>query len=361
MPLVKSNYYEYLYAIGAEEGEFMEITIGRYSKAEKSMKWFSRPHTVSDGVGALCARLERDNIPVPEQPRMKSIKRPSFFRRFLLLHRYLKFLKIKQHPDIYPWKQIDENRKGFGAGMGVVLFSRKETESFQAYCHEQDVTITSLLLHTLNKVTVDYLLKAPREGSWLLPVNMRGGVTSRDESGNFTSSIKILVPTDATLRYVHERILYLYEIGAHWGAWIFNHWLGYRSKAFHRKFFTQGRKYLKKKNKTSYIGSCSNLGKWDPASREGYGSDNYRYIIAGPVSAHCPVVATMISWRGQLGITFQVHPSLCNNLSDTEDLLRIWVEKLRESAACPAPAPDDDKSLVYVEPREIFLSSLERY
>ncbi|MCP4131235.1 MAG: hypothetical protein GY754_09665 [bacterium] len=343
----KKDYSGYKYIVAEEYGECIDNIIGKFSKTAKTVEWFLRSHIKSDGVGAWTDFFRMEDIRFPKQPEMKSFKRPNLLRRLRLMFRHIRNMRYRE----YPWKQMDTTKKGAGAGVSYALFSREESTRLLNFCREQKTTMTSLLLCSLDRVTMDKCLSAAAGKTWLIPLNMRGGVTSGDESGNFTASMGLRLPEEPSMMEIHEKIQKLYKDGVHWGAWIYSNvakYIGLRGLRFFARYYKSG-----------FIGVYSNIGNWDPDVSHIPDADNIRYLAAGPVTSICPVTAGSMSWRGELVITLQLHPSLTDQLTDTIDFLTAWISEIYKNAGID-PASVEDYPHVDITPRDLFYAGAER-
>jgi len=309
------------YKVAEELGEFVEMIGCRYDIKADEARWYFQSHADSDGVGALTDILKREGIRIRTQPKMKILEKPTLPRRILLLFRYLRTTKAIR----YAWKKHHPGVKGPSRGVCFAVFSREKTERISTWCRSKKVTVTSLLVWTLNDVVRSRLLRDQPTVAWLIPVNFRNSETGDVDLRNVTSSLSLRLPENASLEFIHSEIQGMYREGLQWGAWIYSNFIKYVGYTVVKLFY----KYM---NTGCWVGVCSNVGRWPPEDCED-NDENREYVVwygAPPVTTICPVSTASISWRGRLVFNLQLHPSLSQNIEDTNEMMKQWIEKISE-------------------------------
>ena len=237
-------------------GQCLDILFGRGSLKSPTIDWFSCSHLHYDGMGAF-ARILSDayetdiSIPLGKFPPVGKL--------------------IQQLPTITPDPSYEStpsipssNAKALtnrieNTQLAWHLFSQKDSKAFNACARLCKCTVNSLLLYTLNK-SLEYNKALSSTFTWLIPVNLRGALSSRRPSSNqvsylyYTSNRANCV--QATHRDLHARL----QCGEHWKQYHRMQSL-YRLPLFLKKWILkrQSRKHI------GQIGTFSNLGQWDKA------------------------------------------------------------------------------------------------
>lgn len=345
---MKKNHSGDKYIVAAEMGQCIDNCMGRYHKPSGQWQFFLRSHILSDGIAAWTDLMKLNDIRMPQRPQTKHQAIPSLYSRLILLFRHIRRLKNRH----YPWVHYDKSKKGAGAGFGYLMFSKEDTDALIHYCKSSNVSLNGLLLQTLDKLTSDVLMTQPCERTWLIPVNVRDLITTH-QGGNYTASIALRLSSAPTVKEIHDQLTELYQSGIHWGAWIYSNITGLIG-------LTGLRFFAKRTSYTPFFGVFSNIGNWNLPAGDGYASDDYRFIAWGPVTTFGPVSAGLISWRGQLGVSLQLHPALTDHIQDTEQTLRAWVRDIK-NALSPDHGSNFNDVEIGVIPRDDFYANAIRF
>lgn len=312
------------YLILKEMGETIDMTFGRVHLDTGKVDWLHRPHNISDGVGAFTDLLNRDGNHISEQPLMKPGAVPSLWQRLLLLRQHLKNMR----PCSYDWKFYRPSR-GVGTSLAWTLFDRGDTTALLDYARANKVSLNAVLLQTLNEVCCDTLLRSPPEETvWTIPLNLRGGASSGNTSSNVTASISLRLPPSPEARYIDERIKTIYQQGVHWGAWLLSNLTAIVGK--------RGFRFLAERARPVWMGVFSNVGSWPMPGYTHPIDDNITYMGAPPVTALLPVTCCSMTWNQRMILTVQLHSSISDDISDTEEVMRQWARKLSQLAGLKA-------------------------
>lgn len=299
-----------------EQGECIDIIYIKHSLLNHSQEFFLKPHDLADGSSALAQIAnQEDNLEIESLPVLRHNKKPNLLMRVLLAIKHLHL----QKPRNYSWK-LKTKKIGTSAGLSYIIFPPEISQIIDKKSKENGYNTNSLLLRTLDKVSRQELL-SPKNSSkektvWMVPVNMRTKLQAHQFSGNFVTTLSVhITPTD-TIGSIYKQISSLMKSGIIWGGWII---------ANTPKFIGEKRlRKISKNMKSPYFGLCSNLGSWPPEHAKNESSQHHQWIPVSPVTRFCPVSTVILKWNDSYSLSCQLHPSISNNLKDTEQLVDKW-------------------------------------
>lgn len=313
------------YRILEEIGESIDMTLGRINVETGEVKWYRRPHYVTDGVGAVCDLLKLNGNQIDQVPLMKPGEVPGPFKRFQLLLKHWKNMPARN----YPWKTWYPKRYGIGTSVGYAQYDRDATKALLNYARSQKCSLNSVLLWTLNQCSCELLLtEQPEETIWTIPLNLRGGVHSDTDAGNLTASISLRLPPQPSVNFIDDKIKTIYQEGVHWGAWVMSNMTRYIGKGLFR--------FLALRARPIWMGVFSNVGSWPLAELPHPIDERYAYIGVPPATAILPVTCCSLTWNGRMTLSAQLHSSISDDLADTQALLDGWIKKLNQLAGISA-------------------------
>lgn len=110
--------------------------------------------------------------------------------------------------------------------------------------------------------------------------------------------------------------------GVHWGNWYLGHIGKIVGIKGMRKLFSGGKKTMHN------FGTFTNLGIWqlpniDPKDM----NTDEAYICAAPGSSKYPISVGVITWNGNLSISFKIHPSVCSD----REFPRAFIESFKKN------------------------------
>jgi methyltransferase (TIGR00027 family) len=305
-----------------EAGEFVGMRAGRRSPGTEELTWIFHSHAAHDGIGWF-ASLLRGQAPASKfsMPRLRECVRPSLLAQVNALLQLL----ARRPQAAAKWNTWDARWQapagGAKAGTAVAVhaFDAHRTHRLAEAASAQGVSLNSLLLATLGRVSEPQLQGGP--AFWMVPVNMRGPVTLGSETANHTSYLQIKTGADVTPRQLHERVKEKLFRLEHWGSWLFANsgqvvryrgmkWLYCRELAR-----TKGR---------PWVGSFSNLGTWN---------DCDQWFVCPPVAQVCPLGVGVVICNGALLLTMDAHPSIAQDAAWTRTLMDRLVCELARLAA----------------------------
>jgi len=296
----------------SQQGENMDISFGFLHPPQTHPQWTFFSHTECDGIGGFSKALSREGVVLKEMPQLKELTRPHFFRKVLAYTRFLANARVHRTP----WKNFDipeHNNKS--CGIDTHYFETEQTETFKILAKKRNVTLNSLLLHSLNKAVSPQWTIQPVHNRWMIPINMRGGI-KRSPTSNQTSYLGVDLDQRDSIWEVHKKVLAQKESLAHWGAlWglYMGQWLGEKGV---RKTLSR---YSKKGH--SWTGTFSNLGSWNVKS-------DLICFFCPPVTQGHPIGAGALTHHGKLALTLQLHPGLTTRFSQVQESMQAWKQHL---------------------------------
>lgn len=301
----------------SEAGEFVGMRAGQRAPGAARPTWLFHSHAAYDGLGWF-ATLLRKEMPSTRIriPRLKEAERPSLLRQVYALLRLL----TRKPQAAAMWNTWDATWQAppggatAGSAVAVHAFSSAATRQLSAVAGSQKISLNSLLLATLGRVSEALLQGGP--AFWMVPVNMRGPVKLAKETGNHTSYLQIQTGVDVTPRKLHEQVKEKLSRLEHWGGWLFANsgrvvrysgmkWLYHRELAR-----TKGR---------PWVGAFSNLGAWENCGE---------WFVCPPVAKACPLGVGVVICDGALLLTIDAHPSIARDATWTQRLMDHWVAEL---------------------------------
>lgn len=306
----------------SEAGEFVGMRAGQRAPGAMQPAWLFHSHAAYDGLGWF-ATLLRKKIPSTKIriPRLKEAERPSLLRQVYALLR----LFTRKPQAAAKWNTWDAAWRpppgGATAGNAVAVyaFSSATTRQFSVVANSQNISLNSLLLATLGRVSEPLLNGGP--AFWMVPVNMRGPVKLANVTANHTSYLQIRTGADVTPRQLHEQVKAKLTRLEHWGGWLLansGRVVGYRGmKWLYRRELvrTKGR---------PWVGAFSNLGIWENCGE---------WFVCPPVAKACPLGVGVVICDGVLSLTIDAHPSIARNATWTQTLMDQWVAELNRLIA----------------------------
>ncbi len=288
-------------------GEFTDIVYLKCSSSGAVEEVFYLDHGQYDGVGGFQVLLEKQQCPGASY-RTQSDARPGFFKQVLGFLKYF----LESRASSVNWKKRDHAIPGKKIAPLVQVFSLEQTRQLTAQARAKKVTLTSLILHALDASVRSLLQNEQKENRWLIPVNMRAGVTRTNPHSNHASYLSVTLNPKTDVVIVGKKLKSALGMGYHWAAWwgiLLGRTIGLNG--MHKIL----KKYHDKKH--SWAGTLSNLGVWSHANT------SQTWGFCPPVSKSHPVAVGLVTWNGQLSMAIQLHPSLNFDTDQTTNLMQM--------------------------------------
>jgi hypothetical protein len=285
-------------------------------------------HIDQDGYGGMVGIFQKLGVPF-EAPTAKSADPPSALARAAALLRFAtrrrqRALRLRKRDA--SWRDAKRSIQ-----VGQVL-SRAATREMLQRAKASGATLSSFILHALNRTVAPEVVEDASAVTWALPVNMRGPLRIEPELGNGSSLV--LVPIEAHHRPgdIDRAVRKLLAQGSHWAKWDqMNFMLGLSERSARKQLESY---YLKPD--PARLGVFSNLAIWKADL-----PDDVGLVAFGAATLVDPIFASAGTLNGRLGLGLRVHPSLAATQADVERWFARWLDALGvadEALVQPIPA-----------------------
>lgn len=291
------------FEIMKEMGEDCEILFVKEDN-NRNKTFYSIGHEKADGVSSIIKLIEKiTNQKVKTFPIARTDNKPNIFKRIILAYTHVK----RQTPRKY----IFNNQKtaiGKPAAFEYFYFSKEDTNKIELICKANNISINTLLLWAVDKMTQKYFLKGKQERVWMMPVNIRDSISDKYRVGNHATTLSIILNDENQIE-INDQIKGQLKSGIIWGG---------RIVANAPKYIGEkGLRKIAKKAKSPYVGLCSNIGKWPENNHDTNLQD--QVIVIAPATSLCPISMAIMTWQDSLTISLQIHPSLLSD-NKTEEI-----------------------------------------
>lgn len=313
------------YLLLKDRGHDVNIYFNRISKDKNNAitnTWYSRCHSISDGVGAFSDLQSTLSGERWQQPHNQKIPRPNLLKQLWQLLKYL----WSHRPIEYRWRFNKQQNTSLNQDyVATINFSQKSTEELLAWAKLNKISLNSLLLWSLDKSTRSLLLVDNNVRAWLIPVNMRGGLTLVNPSFNYTASLNLRLQNkgsskgieELTVRDFDNKIKNLYSQGQQWGSWLYSNFSKYIPLTWSNRFI--------KNYKSCWLGVFSNLGTWSNPQETPL-DESVQWGVVSPATPFNPVASVALTWNNQLTLSLRIHPSKLKEENIAQELNLIAQE-----------------------------------
>ena len=307
-------------------GEPIDVLIGYYNWQKQDIHWGSFSHELCDATGHFNQVLKERTATDPIAISDKTYKKPNLLRQWFYFARYI--ASLKRHD--YPWKTHFPERlpkSGLTQApssrtVGFSIFSTEQTQALLTYCRDQGVTMTSLMLWSINKTVIDNLLTHSTDTIWGAPVNLRQQLTDDRYEANCVAGMTLPMPKDPSIQVVHQVLQQALSDGRPWGGWMYSSVIKYIGlRAF---------RLLASRQKPVWIGVCSSLGVWPPKNIQDPFESPTSMFFSPPATSFMPVSVGITTWDSRLCLALQLHPSIAFDKATTQDTLNHWCDILTQ-------------------------------
>ncbi len=265
-------------------GESSDFLVGR-SVEPGAIEWHLLSHVDFDGVGGLgllLSRFAETRIALPTLPSDD----PGGF--ICALAPWLELLTLRSG-----WPPTDRRYSG---APEVLWWSAGELEALREAAHARHATIGSLLLWATHRTLLTEARKAgipaPRQGAWMLAVNMRRNPQPTRFRGNYASFI-VGMPGGRSPEVLHLDLSDRLARGEHWAQAA-----NLSRIAAVGPFFLSHSMSCISASSFGFLGLFSNLGVWEV--RE-LAFDSW--CVVAPPTDQTPLAVAVLTLNGRLSMS----------------------------------------------------------
>lgn len=308
-------------------GEFIGIRFGRVQDGQNSVTWEYRPHSEFDGIGGFADILRKCGEAVSELPEIVHPASTNLirtgctgFKSALPRRRVFWSQDFANRAEPNP---SDCNTETPPSCVAWHVFTEQETKELIRYARMIDVTVNSVLVRLLDKAIRPDLQEKTIQIPWMIPVNLRGGVTGLSDIANHSSAVMIRTHPNYRFKQTHAQIYRKLQKGEHWSLWRIyelTHNLPHNIKVG-----------LIKRDRAIpqwCLGSFSNLGIWDQEKKF---AEKDSFLFIPPVLRCQWLGAGSITYQRRLALAIQAHPDIATNPEIAKTWVQRWVKQIRIS------------------------------
>jgi len=317
------DWVDVYFSIQKELGLDITFKLGRGSDSEQ-VEWTTLSHHLYDGIGGFAHRLREEGWPVNKLPVSRESKPPSRLSMVVPMVRYA--MGRKQVTPVEWKEEISENKLGAFTTFSAA-FNTDETNHIIKSAKQNQVTVNTLLLESINKISAKHLQKDSEKNIWVVPVNIRGAIKRKRDTSNHVSFFPVSINKDQKLEEIQNDTRTNLEKKTQWVTWHFLNLTG-------KKKGRDGIYDMVKSTIDTQLGVTgvfSNLGAWplkndlEPMTKHSVKvNDNSTWFLSPNVTAAVPIGATAVTWFGKLGLTFVVHPFISEKQDIGQKIIDEW-------------------------------------
>ena len=318
------------YDLLEERGQNHHIYFRELDRDLTTIRSYKFHHGRKDGAGSLSHIIRSGGHQNFAVPTGRDSKQPSWSERWQIMRLALANMKSKAKPKWITW---DTQRSAKPENIDTIAFSKDETKALLSFCKQKKLSLSAVLLDSVNRCVLPELLTSQAndsselQGRWLFPVNMRGAVNKLDDESNHSSAVYLDYTSCTTAQDLHRQIKSLLTQKIHWGIW----WLAHIGRICGRRMM---RRLSRNSAKTSfYLGTFSNMGAW--SNPDAAANPENRWAVAAPGSLNYPIGIVCLIWNDQLTLTLKIN---CGILSD-QQLKLSFAAQIRQYCLAKASIP----------------------
>lgn len=316
---MKKNWAPVWFELREEKGQSDLVTFMYQDGADAVPVRGHFPHRESDGLGRILATLKRDGIHLELKPRPLTPP-PRWMNFFLLLKGLVKHPVTKQNP----WKFFESKPSEHPDRVATITLSDEENRSLSRLATQAQVSPSFYLVSVMTDLIRRRLYTDPLdEAYWLFPVDLRGAFPQSELNDMILSFVPLHFEgaASAALASNYQKLRAQLKSGEYWAYHALSNigdWIGRRGM----KFIVD-----KTHEKSFWMGSFSDLGRWDQAELCGSPLRDRIWRLAPPGSPSYPVGFTNIEWCGKRTLSLRIQPSIAEE--DSLGLAKRLLEELR--------------------------------
>ena len=313
-------------------GEYIGIRFGHVVGAN-DCEWKFLPHTEFDGIGGLAELLRQRGATLARLPQIKHYSSKSWTSFVRSIPKFLSPRRRVLWGDTTGPRGVS-TKSDPPSAVAWHVFDESGTTQVRRVCRKAGVTVNSFLLKHLTKAIRPSLKDHSSSVPWMVPVNLRGGVSRSRDTENHSSYVAVRVRSFDTVYDVHRSIYKALGRGEHWANWI-----AYQSGALltagMKRYLISIERCMSQWN----IGSFSNLGDWDSEKLITQPACEGPWLFAPPV-LRCQVLgAGCLTFQNRLSLTIHAHPELTVNPEVPKAWVQSWVKEIETDLASVLAEP----------------------
>jgi hypothetical protein len=308
----------------AELGDASVTRYGRVSAKEQTIEWHEVDHAEADGLGGMARVLRKLGHAIPEL-KGDHAEQPARRRRWGYWRDYWRHVR---HDPIQWRVPLQKSGAAMSRRPSWILFSAEQTRRIERAALRAGASVNSYLLAALNQVVAEELIVPGTSWRWMVPVNLRGGLSLPDDTANHVSILSLPAWHGMSAQEVQDGLRDLtrrqHDWAFYWTIRFIAKYFGYRGLL----------KVTRGMSEKSFICGClTNLGYWH-ASHPALPVDvDEGWIIVPLVNRSNPVAAGTVTWNGRLSIALDIHPDLAVAPSRIAALFEGWKNLVMNDAA----------------------------
>lgn len=309
------------YTLNKEAGGSDLITFGFGRTRSEEIEWVKISHAEMDGYGAMMNMFEqRRLVPTFNAPARREYI--PWYKRLGLLFQALENMKAVPVRWIHQGRKVPSNGQPNSLDhVSMVEWSKEETVLIHRFFASKKYGLNAYLIDLLNRLVFEKLTKGPVHGKILFPVNMRPALGINDDRSNYTSGVYLTLAKSDRASSIHRQFKEKLTQKIHHGNW----WLG----NIGRIVGVAGMRYLSKRSRNSsfYLGTYTNLGRWDFTSEDSRLENEMTLRFAAPGSNNYPVCMGVIELNGRLQVSLKIRETI----SPDQSSQKVFLEQLQKT------------------------------
>jgi len=271
-------------------------------------------HSQTDGLGGLLRVLEQNGVPVLKSPQSKTKPISNIFKKLSVLYKARNISKYHQ----VPWKEFNPQHRAANSeyDLAFKVLNEKNSTMIEACAKTHGGSVNSWLLYHLNKIITEQYFAKPSQGTWLFPVNMRGGLGTRPSSMNNSSAISIEIDPEDQHFDVHGQIKNRLKSNVHWVVW----WSLQMGQVTGINYM---KKVSKRRRENNFcLGTFSNMGEFQSEKSD------FIWTFSPPGTPNFPFGMSLLKWNGQWVLTLKKHPAVGLSLVKSDEILTELLNRI---------------------------------
>lgn len=342
----KTDYIAMWFQARKELGIGDRMNVGLLSKADEQINWFEFAHSQMDGLGGLTSILREHGYPCADLPKAADKAAPSTWEQIKMLFAGTKspvpktILWKTTYPD-YAASRLATQQYSNDAPIINGYFSQEQTKLIKKRARQHKVALNIYLFWALNRAVAEQLLDSQQQYYWLYPVNLRGALGDKEETGNCSSGINVLLNNTISAREIQLQVKQQIKLKTHWQLW----WQAHIGKVIGMGGVRKLYQFVSERQ--FYAGSFSFLGNWPLADENNPpANDDDIWVCCGIGTKNYPVSTGILLWHNQLSLGLKLHPYIAKDSVITTSTMESWKQHLLQGDLLTAKldSPKNDKN-----------------